>query len=251
MIRFRFECIRNHSSSICSNQLGALRTAKEKYLALKIVSQALHWLENDVFTAPLPGHVFVRAWSDVFNTLFAHSGLGGIPGELSSKASRESRFLTESAFSHKMATSTNPKKADMVIRIFVNKPWADKICIFECKPEASDLVRHVQRESVRLNTAILLTLEEKALTSHNGTLLLQKLAYHTSPPITLHSTFTPVVWPSSASTPQTTSSPGSMFDAVAPVSPTPTAVPPPQKSTAPPLRKRDLPFVVFSPSKSQ
>lgn len=82
-------------------------------------------------------------------------------GELGSKASRESRFLTESTFGHKTATSTNPRKVDMTIRIFVDKSWADEICIFECKPEVSDLVCHVnQGKSVRLNTAILLALEK-------------------------------------------------------------------------------------------
>ncbi|KAF9899454.1 hypothetical protein EC991_008861, partial [Linnemannia zychae] len=103
------------------------RASKEKYLILKIVSQVLHWLENDIFTAPLSEHVFVSAWSDILNTLFAQSGLLGIP-------------------------------------IFVDKSWADEICVFECKPEVSDQVCQMQQgKSVRLNTATLLNLEEKGL----------------------------------------------------------------------------------------
>ncbi|KAF9895590.1 hypothetical protein BX616_009314, partial [Lobosporangium transversale] len=85
-------------------------------------------------------------------------------GELGSKASRSSRILTENAFSHKTATSINPKKVDMTIRVCINNAWADEICIFECKPEVSDLICQVQQEkSVCLNTAILLALEEKGL----------------------------------------------------------------------------------------
>ncbi|KAI8356254.1 hypothetical protein B0O80DRAFT_527913 [Mortierella sp. GBAus27b] len=45
------------------------RAAREKYLVLQIVSQVLHWLENDVFAAPSSEHVFVSTWSDVFNTV--------------------------------------------------------------------------------------------------------------------------------------------------------------------------------------
>jgi hypothetical protein len=67
-------------------------------------------------------------------------------------------------FGHKTAMSMNPKKVDLTIRIFVDKSWADEICIFEYKPEVSDLVCHMQQEkSVRLNTAILLALKEKGL----------------------------------------------------------------------------------------
>ncbi|KAF9316926.1 hypothetical protein BG003_001414 [Podila horticola] len=140
------------------------RAVKEKYLVLKIVSQVLHWLENDIFAAPLSKHVFVSTWSDVLNTLFAQSGLRGIPGELGSRASRESRSLTQSVFGGKMATSTSSRKVDMTIRVFDDKSWADEICVFECKPEVSDHICQVQQEkSVRLNTAILLSLEEKGL----------------------------------------------------------------------------------------
>ncbi|KAF9895830.1 hypothetical protein BX616_008738, partial [Lobosporangium transversale] len=81
-----------------------------------------------------------------------------------------------------------------------------------------------------------------------------------SSPVTPHSTFpvsedlsspfTPLAWPLPASTAETTSSPGIMLDAVAPVSPTLTAVSLPQRPTTPPSRKRGIPFVVFSP-KSQ
>ncbi|KAF9944520.1 hypothetical protein BGZ65_011925, partial [Modicella reniformis] len=140
------------------------RAAREKYIVLKIVSQILHWLENVTFAAPLSEHVVVSAWSDVLNTLFAHSGLRGIPGELGSRASRESRSLTERVFGRKTATSTNPRKVDLTIRVFVEKSWADEICVFECKPEVSDLICQQQQDkSVRLNTAILLALEEKGL----------------------------------------------------------------------------------------
>ncbi|KAG0220677.1 hypothetical protein BGX31_010712 [Mortierella sp. GBA43] len=52
----------------------------------------------------------------------------------------------------------------MTIRIYVDKPWVDEICVFECKPETTDLTCEVlQGKSVRLNTAILLALEEKGL----------------------------------------------------------------------------------------
>lgn len=52
----------------------------------------------------------------------------------------------------------------MTIRIFVDKSWVDEICVFECKPETTDLICEVQQgKSVRLNTAILLALEEKGL----------------------------------------------------------------------------------------
>ncbi|KAG9072962.1 hypothetical protein KI688_000743 [Linnemannia hyalina] len=144
--------------------LHPTRAAKEKYLVLKIVSQLLHWLETDIFAAPLSEQVFVSAWSDVLNTLFAHSGLRGIPGELGSRASRESFSLTENVFGGKTATSISSRKVDMTIRVFVDKSWADEICVFEFKPQVSDHVYQVQQgESVRLNTAILLALEEKGL----------------------------------------------------------------------------------------
>ncbi|KAI7823572.1 hypothetical protein BC939DRAFT_160279 [Gamsiella multidivaricata] len=315
------------------------RAAKEKYLVLKIVSQVLHWLENDIFAAPLSEHVFVSAWSDVLNTLFAQSGLRGIPGELGSRASRESRSLTESVFGGKMATSTSSRKVDMTIRVFVDKSWADEICVFECKPEVSDHVCQVQQgKSVRLNTAILLALEEKGLdvaqwhpiiaetralsidfytlrrygdiigagrstqekvwlpsgyikldaflSSRSFEVLLGFRATATlvsspatprstfpvgadlSSPATPRSTSTPVAWSPSASTPLI-SSPTSTPAAVAPVTPTfaashiasgtyavqPTTSnimePPPQRPTTPPPRKRDLPFVLFIPSKTQ
>lgn len=61
-------------------------------------------------------------------------------------------------------TSTSSRKVDMTIRVFVDKSWADETCVFECKPEVSDHVCQVQQgKSVRLNTAILLALEEKGL----------------------------------------------------------------------------------------
>lgn len=50
-------------------------TSKEKYLALKIFSQVLHWLETDSFDLPFSKHIFVNAWSSVLNTLFTQSGL--------------------------------------------------------------------------------------------------------------------------------------------------------------------------------
>ncbi|KAF9949494.1 hypothetical protein BGZ72_008748 [Mortierella alpina] len=141
-----------------------MRAAKEKYLVLKIVSQVLYWLENDIFAAPLSEHVFVSAWSDILNTLFAQSGLRGIPGELGSRASRESRSLTENVFGSKMATSTSSRKVDLTIRILIDKSWADESCVFECKPEVSDLACQMQQgKSVSLNTAILLALEDKGL----------------------------------------------------------------------------------------
>ncbi|KAG0346084.1 hypothetical protein BG005_000945 [Podila minutissima] len=154
---------------VCESLLQCLgphptRAAKEKYLVLKIVSQVLHWLENDIFAMSLLEHVFVTAWSDVLNMLFAQSGLRGIPGELGSRASREARSLTESLFGGKLVTSTSSRKVDMTIRVFVDKSWADETCVFECKPEVSDHVCQVQQgKSVRLNTAILLALEEKGL----------------------------------------------------------------------------------------
>ncbi|KAG0363215.1 hypothetical protein BG005_002364 [Podila minutissima] len=325
------------------------RAAKEKYLVLKIVSQVLHWLENDNFASPLSEHVFVSAWSDIVNTLFAQSGLRGIPGELGSRASRESRFLAESVFGGKTVTSSSSRKVDLTIRVFVDKSWTDEICVFECKPEVSDLVCQVQQgKSVRLNTAILLALEEKGLdivqhypiiaetrglsidfytlrryndiigcgratqekvwlpsgyTKLNAFLrsrsfevllgfrahmaLYAKTATATlaSSPATPHSTFPvganlsspatsrftsmPEAWSSSASTPLSTSSRASTPAAVAPVTPTvaafhatleacataqattPDIMEPPQRPTTPPPRKRDLPFVMFSPSKSQ
>lgn len=61
-------------------------------------------------------------------------------------------------------TSSSSRKVDLTIRVFVDKSWTDEICVFECKPEVSDLVCQVQQgKSVRLNTAILLALEEKGL----------------------------------------------------------------------------------------
>ncbi|KAF9116217.1 hypothetical protein BGX30_006001, partial [Mortierella sp. GBA39] len=320
------QCVGPHST----------RAAKEKYLVLKIVSQVLHWLENDIFTAPLSEHVFVSAWSDVLNTLFAQSGLRGIPGELGSRASRESRSLAESVFGSKMATSTSSRRVDLTIRIFVDKSWADEICVFECKPEVSDLVCQVQQgKSVRLNTAILLALEEKGLDialwhpiiaetralsvdfytlrrygdvvgagratqekvwlpsgytkldaflssrsfeallgfrAHMALYAKKATATLASSPATPHSTSTPVAWSPSASTPLISSSPASTSAAVAPVTPTFAAFhtasrtcaaaaaqattsdimePPPQRPTTPPPRKRELPFVVFSPSKQR
>ncbi|CAO3565378.1 unnamed protein product [Mortierella alpina] len=258
------------------------RAAREKYIVLKIVSQVLHWLENDIFTAPLSEHVFVSAWSDIFNTLFARSGLRSIPGELGSKASRESRFLTESMFGHKTATSTNPRKVDMTIRIFVDKSWADEICIFEFDFYAlrryGDIIgagRATQEKvwlpsgynkldaflSSRSFEVLLGFRAHMALYAKKATATLASspatphstfpVSEDRSSPITSHSTFTPVAWPPPASTPQTTSSPGSMLAAAAPVSPTLTVLSSPQRPMIPPPRKRDLPFVVFSPSKSQ
>ncbi|KAF8928675.1 hypothetical protein BGZ47_001485, partial [Haplosporangium gracile] len=141
------------------------RASKEKYLVLKIVSQVLHWLENDNFAAPLSEHVFVSAWSDILNTLFAQSGLRGIPGELGSRASRDSRSLAESVFGGKMAISSSSRKVDLTIRIFVDKSWADEIYVLSVSPKlATYLVCQAQQgNSVHPNTAILLTLEEKGL----------------------------------------------------------------------------------------
>ncbi|KAG0275874.1 hypothetical protein BGZ95_008271 [Linnemannia exigua] len=316
------------------------RAAKEKYLVLRIVSQVLHWLENDIFSAPLSEHVYVSAWSDVLNTLLAQSGLRGIPGELGSRASRESRSLTESVFGGKMATCTSSRKVDMTIRVYVDKSWANEICVFECKPEVSDQVCQVQQgKSVRLNTVILLALEEKGLditqchpiiaetralsidfytlrrygdvigagrstqekvwlpseytkldaflSSRSFEVLLGFRAYMAlyakkataalaSSPATPHSTFPVSAHLSSPATPRSTSTPSTPLTSltstpasVAPVTPTfatsqaasgtyavqPTTSvitePPPPRPTTPPPRKRDHPFVVFSPSKSQ
>ncbi|KAG0334388.1 hypothetical protein BG000_008377 [Podila horticola] len=140
------------------------RAEKEKYAVLKILSQILIWLENDKFAQPASEHVFVSVWSDVLNTLFCRSGLRSIPGELGSKASRESRTLTETVFGSRSASSASSRKVDMTIRVFVEKKWTEEICIFECKPVVTDAICVVQqRKSVRLNASILLVLENRGL----------------------------------------------------------------------------------------
>ncbi|KAG0247550.1 hypothetical protein BG011_001316 [Mortierella polycephala] len=315
------------------------RAAKEKYLMLKIISQVLHWLENDIFATPSSEHVFVNVWSDIMNTLFAQSGLRGVPGELGSRASREFRTLTERVFGSKMATSTCPRKVDMTIRVFVDKSWADEICVFECKPEVSDHICQVQQgKSVRLNTAIILSLEEQGLditrwhpiiaetralsidfytlrrhgdvigagrstqekvwlpsgytkldaflSSRSFEVLLgfRATTILASSPATPHSTSPVDTDRSPSATPRSTPTPVALSPlastppifsltstptAVVPITPTFTVPhtasgtyadqliisnimePPPQRPTTPPPRKRDLPFVLFTPSKPQ
>ncbi|KAF9350455.1 ATP-dependent DNA helicase sgs1 [Mortierella sp. AD094] len=107
------------------------RAQKDKYVVLKILSQILIWLENDKFAQPTSEHVFVSAWSDILNTLFCKSGLRGIPGELGSKASRDSRALTEKVFGCKSISTPSSRKVDMTIRVFIDKKWTEEICIFE------------------------------------------------------------------------------------------------------------------------
>ncbi|KAF9969164.1 hypothetical protein BGZ65_012202, partial [Modicella reniformis] len=80
------------------------------------------------------------------------------------------------------------------------------------------------------------------------TLYAKKTIATLASPVTPHSTFP--AWSPSASTPLISSSSAASRTAASPAT-TSDVEPLPQRPTTSPPRKRDLPFVVFSPSKSQ
>jgi hypothetical protein len=52
---------------------------QEQYVVLKLMGQILLWLEHSHFERPVSEHVYVSAWSSIFNTLLASDGLRVIP----------------------------------------------------------------------------------------------------------------------------------------------------------------------------
>ncbi|KAF9377628.1 hypothetical protein BGX21_003136 [Mortierella sp. AD011] len=138
----------------------------EQYVVLKMMNLILLWLEHSHFECPVSEHVYVSAWSSIFNTLFAAGGLRVIPGELGSQASKHFRQLTEQEFGIK-SSSTNSRmarKVDQTLRVMVDGAWSGEVAIFESKPVVSDATCRIQHsKSIRLNAAILLELESHGL----------------------------------------------------------------------------------------
>jgi hypothetical protein len=52
---------------------------QEQNVVLKLMSQILMRLEHSHFERPVSEHVYVSAWSSIFNTLLASGGLRVIP----------------------------------------------------------------------------------------------------------------------------------------------------------------------------
>ncbi|KAF9579219.1 hypothetical protein BGW38_004608 [Lunasporangiospora selenospora] len=137
---------------------------QEIYVFLKIICQILMWLEHGLFVRPTSEHVYVSAWSSIFNTLFAGGGLRVIPGELASQASKHCRQLTEDGFGTRSANGTNGRKVDLTLRVLVDSNWIGEVAVFESKPVVTDATCvKQQNKSVRLNAAILYNLESRGL----------------------------------------------------------------------------------------
>ncbi|KAG0227091.1 hypothetical protein BGW41_003981 [Actinomortierella wolfii] len=100
---------------------------QEKYVVLKLMNQILLWLEHSQFERPVSEHVYVSAWSSIFNTLLASGGLRVIPGELGSEASKYYRQLTEQEFGIKSSTTVTTRmarKVDQTLRVMVDGTWS-------------------------------------------------------------------------------------------------------------------------------
>ncbi|KAI1288619.1 hypothetical protein EDD11_009887 [Mortierella claussenii] len=138
---------------------------KERYAVLQILTLILLWLANRKFDKPSPEHVFVSAWSDVFNALFQGANLRVIPGELTSGASKKSRQLAEDEFGGETVESKKGRKVDLTLRVMVaGGAWKGEVAVFEGKPQVSDKTCQTQQQkSVRLNAAILSDLEDLGL----------------------------------------------------------------------------------------
>ncbi|KAF9433148.1 hypothetical protein BGZ76_009827 [Entomortierella beljakovae] len=145
----------------------------ESYTTLQIVNQILHWIELGMFAPPTSEHVFVSAWSLLFNTLLLDTNIRAIPGELISKASTSARQRTETTYGSTTMTPCG-RKVDMSIHIHVDNHWKSEIAIFEFKTSTASpgnpdwlparrLLRNQQKKSVRLNAAILLDIERQGL----------------------------------------------------------------------------------------
>ncbi|KAF9123772.1 hypothetical protein BGW39_008709 [Mortierella sp. 14UC] len=146
------------------SQLAKL-TARDKeqkavHAALLTMGHICSLLAIGQLEPPTSEHIYVSAWTQVFNTLFHGTKVRAIPGELVSTAARDCRLLIEDEFG-----PTNKyicgRKVDMSIRVYADHTWDNEICVFEFKStKASDAVcQQQQRKSVRLNGAILLDLE--------------------------------------------------------------------------------------------
>ncbi|KAG9070416.1 hypothetical protein KI688_009753 [Linnemannia hyalina] len=137
---------------------------KAVHAALMTMSHICSLLAIGQLEPPTSEHVYVSAWTQIFNTLFHGSKVRAIPGELMSTAAKNCRLLIEDEFGQ-----TNKyicgRKVDMSIRVYADHTWDNEICVFEFKSSnASEaLCRQQQRKSVRLNGAILLDLEKRGL----------------------------------------------------------------------------------------
>ncbi|KAF9925649.1 hypothetical protein BGZ65_007638 [Modicella reniformis] len=133
---------------------------QEQYIVLKLMSQILLWLEHSHFERPVSEHVYVSAWSSIFNTLLASDGLRVIPGELGSQASKRFRQLTEQEFWDQVEHryhQNGPQGGSNTTR-------HGEVAIFESKPVVSDATCERQHnKSIRLSTAILHNLESHGL----------------------------------------------------------------------------------------
>ncbi|KAF9318385.1 hypothetical protein BG003_011304 [Podila horticola] len=136
---------------------------KERYIVLKILCLLLLWLEHDIFAKPVSEHVFVSVWSQILNTMLYGGGLRVIPGELASNSSKNCREITEAEFG-KTAHGVCGRKVDLTIRVMAEGAWTGEIAVFECKPAVPDSTCTRQlKKSIRLNAAILLDLERQGL----------------------------------------------------------------------------------------
>ncbi|KAF9316352.1 hypothetical protein BG006_003607, partial [Podila minutissima] len=140
---------------------------QEQYVVLQLMNQLMLWLKHNHFEHPVSEHVYVSAWSSIFNTLLSSGGLRVIPGELGSQASKCFQQLTEQELGNKSSTTTTTRmarKVDQTLRVMVDGAWSGEVAIFESKPVVSDATCERQlNKSMHLNAAILSNLESHGL----------------------------------------------------------------------------------------
>ncbi|KAG0045416.1 hypothetical protein BGZ83_009380 [Gryganskiella cystojenkinii] len=197
---------------------------KAKYTTLLVVQQVILWIELKMFSSPTSEHVFVSAWTMLFNILLHDTIMRAIPGELASKASAGARQIAEQTYGSTTSTPCG-RKIDLSVRIQIQNEWKKEIVIFEFKsPQATkQMLQRQQRKSVRLNAAILMDLEARG--EHLRRYALDVLDGLSKTPLTPFG---------SDDDDEETPSPDDH---------------PPAGSCTPPLKKRTNPFVLFSPSK--
>ncbi|KAG0040473.1 hypothetical protein BGZ83_002531 [Gryganskiella cystojenkinii] len=133
-------------------------------MILQIVNQITLWIELGMFVSPTSEHVYVSAWSMIFNILLLGTNIRAIPGELASKSTARERQRTERVFGSTTSTPCG-RKVDLSIRIKVDNEWKTEIAAFEFKSSTAglEICERQQKKSVRLNAAILLGLEARGL----------------------------------------------------------------------------------------
>ncbi|KAF9577110.1 hypothetical protein BGW38_007887, partial [Lunasporangiospora selenospora] len=127
------------------------------------MNQIILWIELGMFVSPTSEHVYVTAWSLIFNILLVDTNTRAIPRTYS-KASTLARRRMETAFGSTTSTSCD-RKEDISIRIRVENQCKTEIAIFEFKSSTAtmEICRRQQKKSMRLSAAILLDLEARGL----------------------------------------------------------------------------------------